>query len=395
MREMLKFGVVGAVAFVVDIGVFNMLRFGFAEGTPAGQPLTAKIISVTLATLTAWLGNRYWTFRHRRQRQAHHELMLFIGFNLAGMAIASPAWPSRTTCWTCAARWPTTSAPTASGSVLGTLFRFWAYRWFVFAGEEFAPDGDPGHPQLTSGSGQPPPPRTGTARRSRAGPGRARAGRRWTRRGRGRGRGRDPRPAPLVTERSKMCGAMVGGTPSPWSLTSTTTDGPLRRACTSTVPRPCAREFSRSVESTCDSATGVADHQPALAVDAHAAPGLLERRLPLLLQRRDDRVQRDRRRRASWCPRRVRTAGRRPRGSAARPARWRCGPPPDHVGVVGRQISSSRIEQRGQGRPQLVGGVGGEVALGGQRPVIWWALRASTAETEVDLVDAGEQRLQA
>ena len=88
VREMLKFGVVGAVAFVVDIGVFNMLRFGFAEGTPAGQPLRAKIISVTLATLTAWLGNRYWTFRHRRQRQAHHELMLFIGFNLAGMAIA-------------------------------------------------------------------------------------------------------------------------------------------------------------------------------------------------------------------------------------------------------------------------------------------------------------------
>lgn len=139
VREMLKFGVVGAVAFVVDIGVFNMLRFGFAEGTPAGQPLRAKIISVTLATLTAWLGNRYWTFRHRRQRQAHHELMLFIAFNLAGMAIALA-------CLTVSHYVMDLRSPLADnisangvGLVLGTLFRFWAYRRFVFAGEEFAP----------------------------------------------------------------------------------------------------------------------------------------------------------------------------------------------------------------------------------------------------------------
>ena len=37
VREMLKFGVVGAVAFVVDIGVFNLLRFGFADGTLPGS----------------------------------------------------------------------------------------------------------------------------------------------------------------------------------------------------------------------------------------------------------------------------------------------------------------------------------------------------------------------
>ena len=36
------------------------------------------------------------------------------------------------------------------GLVLGTLFRFWAYRRFVFAGEQLAPDGDPGQPHLTS-----------------------------------------------------------------------------------------------------------------------------------------------------------------------------------------------------------------------------------------------------
>ena len=55
-----------------------------------------------------------------------------------------------------------------------------------------------------------------------------------------------------------MWGARLEGTPSPWSLTSTTTDGPLRRACTSTVPRPWTREFSKRVLSTWLSATGVA-----------------------------------------------------------------------------------------------------------------------------------------
>jgi len=146
VREMVKFGVVGAVAFVVDIGVFNMLRFGFAEGTPAGQPLRAKVISVTLATLTAWLGNRYWTFRHRRQRQAHHELMLFIAFNLAGMAIALACLA--VSHYMLDLRSPLADNISANGVglVLGTLFRFWAYRRFVFAGEEFAPVETPTSP---------------------------------------------------------------------------------------------------------------------------------------------------------------------------------------------------------------------------------------------------------
>ncbi|MGZ4601792.1 MAG: GtrA family protein, partial [Oryzihumus sp.] len=88
VREMLKFGVVGAVALVVDVGTFNALRFVGGHGPLYDKPLTAKVISVTLATLTAWAGNRYWTFRHRRRTAVHHELALFVVFNVVGMGIA-------------------------------------------------------------------------------------------------------------------------------------------------------------------------------------------------------------------------------------------------------------------------------------------------------------------
>ncbi|MEO8555868.1 MAG: GtrA family protein, partial [Actinomycetota bacterium] len=98
VREMLKFGMVGAVAFVIDLGGYNLLVFGphllgmLGEGNTVGilhdKPLTARIISASLATLVAWLGNRLWTFRHRRNRPAHHELGLFVVFNVAAMIIS-------------------------------------------------------------------------------------------------------------------------------------------------------------------------------------------------------------------------------------------------------------------------------------------------------------------
>src|SRR5689334_3708618 len=71
VREMVKFGAVGAIAFLVDVGTFNLLRFGLGDGGPfEHKPITAKIISATLATIVAWLGNRLWTFRHRRRASA-------------------------------------------------------------------------------------------------------------------------------------------------------------------------------------------------------------------------------------------------------------------------------------------------------------------------------------
>ena len=48
----MKFGVVGGVAFVVDVGLFNVLLHA------TDKPLTSKTISTVVATTVAYVGNR-------------------------------------------------------------------------------------------------------------------------------------------------------------------------------------------------------------------------------------------------------------------------------------------------------------------------------------------------
>ena len=136
VREMIKFGAVGALAFVVDVGVFNLLRYGLGDGGPLeAKPITAKIISATCATVVAWIGNRLWTFRHRGRLKAHHEFALFVAFNVIGMLISVAClWFSHYVLDFTTARDDNISA-NGVGLLLGTLFRFWAYRTFVFRSE--------------------------------------------------------------------------------------------------------------------------------------------------------------------------------------------------------------------------------------------------------------------
>jgi putative flippase GtrA len=143
VREMLKFGVVGAVAFVIDLGGYNLLVFGlhlqgmFSEELTVGvlhnKPLTARVISATVATLVAWLGNRLWTFRHRLNRQASHELALFVFFNVVAMVIAVACLGVSRYVFDLHTQLAD-NVTNIFGIGIGTLFRFWSYRRFVFAG---------------------------------------------------------------------------------------------------------------------------------------------------------------------------------------------------------------------------------------------------------------------
>ena len=129
-REMIKFGVVGLLAFIIDLGLANLLW----QTVLSDKVTTAKIISGAVATLFSWVGNRQWTFRHRRSRPAHHEVVLFFGVNLVALGI------SAVTLYLSHYGLGLTSiladnVATIVGIGFGTLFRFWAYRRFVFAGE--------------------------------------------------------------------------------------------------------------------------------------------------------------------------------------------------------------------------------------------------------------------
>lgn len=136
-REIMKFGTVGGIAYVIDSTIFIFLR----EGALSHRTLVAGIIASVVATAFSWLANRYWTFRHRRRSALWRELALFCLMNAIGIGIA-------TFCLFIShyvLGFQTTHADFIAknviGLVLGTIFRFLAYRYWVFA-EELADDPD-------------------------------------------------------------------------------------------------------------------------------------------------------------------------------------------------------------------------------------------------------------
>jgi putative flippase GtrA len=112
----------------------GILGEGTTEGILHDKPLTARIISATAATLVAWLGNRLWTFRHRRNRQASHELALFVFFNVVAMVISVACLGFSRYMLNLDSQL-SDNVTNIVGIGIGTLFRFWTYRKFVFAGD--------------------------------------------------------------------------------------------------------------------------------------------------------------------------------------------------------------------------------------------------------------------
>ncbi|MGH3472832.1 MAG: GtrA family protein [Nocardioidaceae bacterium] len=132
IHEVMKFGVVGAVGFVVDVGTFNLLRYAGSPGLLEHKPLTAKAISVTVATIVTYLGNRHWTWANRERTGARREMALFFVLNAVGMAIALACLAISH--YVLDLRSPLADNISANvvGLLLGMVFRFWSYRTFVF-----------------------------------------------------------------------------------------------------------------------------------------------------------------------------------------------------------------------------------------------------------------------
>jgi putative flippase GtrA len=131
LHEVAKFGVVGLVALVVDVGLFNLLCYGVSSPMH-DKVLTAKIVSVSVATTVAYFGNRYWTFRHRGRTSFGREYVLFFVLNGVGLAISVGClWFSHYALGLTSAIADNISA-NVIGLGLGTLFRFWSYRRWVF-----------------------------------------------------------------------------------------------------------------------------------------------------------------------------------------------------------------------------------------------------------------------
>jgi putative flippase GtrA len=133
VKYMLKFGVVGLIGMVIDVGVFNLLRLGalghdhFVQG-----PVGASIVSVSLAVLFNWLGNRYWTFRENRRRNALLELLEYGAVSVAGLLVALAClWISHYALGLDSLLADNISKNVV-GLALGTVLRFALFRYWVW-----------------------------------------------------------------------------------------------------------------------------------------------------------------------------------------------------------------------------------------------------------------------
>ncbi|TKV28781.1 GtrA family protein [Arthrobacter sp. NamB2] len=134
LQRLGSFTAVGTVAFVVDISAFNILASGVGVG-----PITAKVISVVLATAVSWLGSHYVTFREFAGRPKRQEALLFGLTNLAGLGIAAACLA--VSHYVCGLTSPLADNISANvvGVLLGNVFRYIAYRFFVFRPAAQAP----------------------------------------------------------------------------------------------------------------------------------------------------------------------------------------------------------------------------------------------------------------
>ncbi|NJQ01706.1 GtrA family protein [Streptomyces sp. PLAI1-29] len=132
--EAARFGTVGALAFVLDNGGYTLLVFGLpggGGGPMRSLPVQASVLATAAATLFSWAGNRYWTYRHRRRENMAWELLLFTAVNVVGIAItAGTVLLSRRLLGFDSVLSDNTARIT--GWLIATVFRFVAYRGYVF-----------------------------------------------------------------------------------------------------------------------------------------------------------------------------------------------------------------------------------------------------------------------
>ncbi|MFG2037410.1 GtrA family protein [Dactylosporangium sp. NPDC048998] len=126
--ELFRFAAVGGVNTIIDFALVNALLFI--------GPLKAKIVSAVVATTVSYVLNRQWTYQDRDRSSVRREYVLFFALNGVGLllqeavlAVAkyglhfSESNPGDRLAFNIA---------NAAGIALAMIFRFWAYRTFVF-----------------------------------------------------------------------------------------------------------------------------------------------------------------------------------------------------------------------------------------------------------------------
>jgi putative flippase GtrA len=136
IHEGAKFGVVGGIGFLITELGTNLLL------SPLHGWLKANVIATLAATVVTYLGSRYWTFRHRERGGTGRETVLFVVLNALGLGIQLACIGFTNYALGLTDRFSSNVA-LFLGICLGTLFRFWSYRKWVWIAATPGPALDP------------------------------------------------------------------------------------------------------------------------------------------------------------------------------------------------------------------------------------------------------------
>jgi putative flippase GtrA len=127
----MTFLTVGGVGYVVDVATFNVLRSSFAIGYL--DLSTARVMAALAAIAVNYLGNRTFTWRDARRGDRRREVALFLVFSIIGLGFSLVTLAISHDLLDLTSRLADNISANVVGLGLGTMFRFWSYRRFVFA----------------------------------------------------------------------------------------------------------------------------------------------------------------------------------------------------------------------------------------------------------------------
>ena len=126
VHELAAFGTIGIIGFVITISISNTLHSGLGLG-----PLTSFGIATVIATTFSYFANRFWTFRHRDKSGLGREYVLF--FVLSGIGLVITWVVIGFVYYIIDLRGAVAyNASQIIGTAVATLFRYWAYKKWVF-----------------------------------------------------------------------------------------------------------------------------------------------------------------------------------------------------------------------------------------------------------------------
>lgn len=126
-HELAKFGTIGLIALVVNAVVTNVCWQAIPH-----KPVIGSVLGTVVATIVAYLGNRFWTYKDRDSIGRSRELVLFFLVNGIGMLIETVPLAFGQYVLHYDGTLANNVAKYIFGLPLGMVFRLWTYRTWIF-----------------------------------------------------------------------------------------------------------------------------------------------------------------------------------------------------------------------------------------------------------------------